>query len=58
MAFFFQWWKKKKKNVEWSFLKEEPFWAEPPHIGHYREPPKTPLTASQGIRYGNLKIAH
>ena len=44
-------------SVEWSILKEEPFWAEPPQIGHYREPP-TPLPASPGIRYGNLKIAH
>ena len=38
---------KKKKNAEWAILKEEPFSAEPPNIGHYREPPKTPLPASQ-----------
>ena len=29
-------------SVEWSILKEEPFRAEPPQIGHYREPPKPP----------------
>ena len=32
--------------------------AEPFHIIHYRENPQTPLPASYGIRYGNLKIAH
>ena len=48
----------KKKKVEWSILKEEPFSAEPSRIGYYSEPPKTPLPASQGIRYGNLEIAH
>ena len=31
-----------KKNVELSILKEEHFWGEPPHIGHYRDPQKHP----------------
>lgn len=60
---------KVEKNLEWSILKDIPFWAEPPRIGNYKESPSPPITPQpnhppptshrpQGIRYGNLKITY
>ena len=55
---------KLEKNLEWSILKDVPFWAEPPRIGHYKEslppPPPPPSTPNrrQGIRYVNLKTTY
>ena len=30
---------KVEKNLEWSILKDIPFWAEPTRIGKYKESP-------------------
>ena len=63
---------KVEKNLEWSILKDIPFWAEPPRIGNYKESPPPPITPQpnypppppptshrpQGIRYGNLNITY
>ena len=60
---------KVEKNLEWSILKDIPFWAEPPRIGNnYKESSPPPITPQptppptshrpQGIRYGNLKITY
>lgn len=35
---------KVEKNLEWSILKDIPFWAEPPRIGNYKESPSPPIT--------------
>ena len=63
---------KVEKNLEWSILKDIPFWAGPPRIGNYKESPSPPITPQpnhpppppptshrpQGIRYENLKITY